>query len=455
MKIRHRLTLQFTLLAGIIQLVVFVLVYLLFVESVNNAFYRRLEDRALITAQVYLEKDELEKKNFLEIQQKYQQVIPGENSNLYDENDHPLIAEKPGYSWPPIILSAIRHLKQYRFHYQGQPAVGLYYADNQGNFVIVVTAADIAGHMQLIHLVWILAGTFVLGMGMLFLIGQWNAYRALLPVNIINQEVQNIRATNLHLRVNKGRNEDEVAELATNFNELLEHLEKAFALQQSFVSNASHELRTPLTAMITEMEVILQKERASEDYINTLRSVLDEAAKLETITNGLLELTRADGLEYAGRQRVRIDELLWDLWEEWHTRYPDQLLDVQLLHMPNDARFLEVAGSRELLEMAIRNLLKNAFKFSNDKPVQCRLECRDNTLLLQVIDQGIGIAPEDLERIFLPLFRANNARLFPGFGIGLAMVQKIIQAHRGQLTVQSTPGKGSTFNVSFTASGQF
>ena len=449
MKIRHRLTLQFTLLSGIILLVIFVLVYLLFVDYVNTSFFRQLEERALITAQVFLERDELALKKFNAVQQKYLQTITGESSNIFDENDQPVFIDAGKYNWPPAILKRIRRYKQYRFHYKGQPAAGLYYLDNQGNFVIVVTARNEAGQQQLIHLIWILAGAFVFGMLIIFLLGQWYAWRALQPINVINQEVKNIRATNLHLRVKKGRNDDEVAELATNFNELLEHLEKAFAMQQSFVSNASHELRTPLTAMITEVEVILQKQRDQEDYIKTLRSVLDESAKLKTITNGLLELTKADG-EEASKEKIRLDEVLWDLLEEWQQRCPEQLLDVQMLNLPEDASKLEVSGNKELLELAIRNLIKNAFKFSSDQPVSCCLVCLSTSIQLSVIDRGIGIEPEDLERIFMPLYRAENARGFPGFGIGLSMAQKIIQAHKGQLTVNSTPGQGTTFNVSFT-----
>jgi signal transduction histidine kinase len=450
MKIRHRLTLQFTLLTGIILLVIFALVYLLSARYVSATFYRQLEVRALITAQVYLEKDELAKKKFLEIQTQYLQSIPGESSNMYDEENKPVFIENTSVTWPAALLEVVRHRKMYRFTYKGQPGVGLYYNDNQGDFVIIVTAMNIAGNQQLVHMLWILGGTFILGLLMIFLIGQWYASRSLQPIQHINQEMKKIRATSLHLRVQGGKNEDELRELAGNFNELLERLEKAFVMQQSFVSNASHELRTPLTAIITELEVILQKERNQDDYVKTLRSVLDESGKLKTITNGLLELTKADEGEYAKRNLIRLDELLWDIREEWQERHPEEQLEVQLIDMPEDAAQLEMNGNRELLELAIKNIIRNAFKFSDQQPVICRLECYPGKLVLSVTDTGIGIATEDFDRIFLPLFRADNAHRYEGFGIGLPMAQKIIQAHNGRISLQSTPGVGSTFNVSFT-----
>ncbi len=452
MRIRHRLALQFTLLSGIILLIIFALVYLLSAQYVRQVFYRQLEDRALITAQVHLEKDELTKKKFREIQKKYMQSIPDERSNIYNENNQPVFVES-SVNIQPDVLQTIRQQQLHRFVYEGQAAVGLYYKDNQGNYVIVVTARNIAGVEQLIHLAWILAATFSLGLLLIFLIGQWYAKRSLMPINRINREVKSIRASNLHLRVHRGRNKDEIDELASNFNELLERLEKSFATQQSFVSNASHELRTPLTAIITELEVVLQRDRNNAEYLQTLRSVLNESEKLQAITDGLLELTKADAGEwYAHREDIRLDELLWELKAEWQERYPAQHLDVEFGKMPEDAAALVVSGNRQLLALAIRNIIKNAFKFSGLQPVKCRLECDNGYILIAIADTGVGIEEEDMERIFLPLFRADNARVFPGFGIGLSLSQKIIHAHGGLVTVESKPGIGSTFNISFTIS---
>ena len=145
MRIRHRLALQFTLLSGIILLIIFALVYLLSAQYVRQVFYRQLEDRALITAQVHLEKDELTKKKFREIQKKYMQSIPDERSNIYNENNQPVFVES-SVNIQPDVLQTIRQQQLHRFVYEGQAAVGLYYKDNQGNYVIVVTRVDTGCH---------------------------------------------------------------------------------------------------------------------------------------------------------------------------------------------------------------------------------------------------------------------------------------------------------------------
>jgi signal transduction histidine kinase len=450
MKIRHRLSLQFTLISGIILSVIFAVIYLVFAGYVSNSFYKILQVRALITAQVYLEEDELTKKKFKEIEASYQQSIPDESSNIYNEQNMPVFIEKIKYNWPPELLETIREKKLYRFTNQGKPAVGLFYPDNQGDFVVIVAAKNTAGHQQLNYLLWILVITFCLGLLIIFIMGQWYARRALQPINHINRQMKKIRSNNLHLRVQSGKNKDEVDELVTNFNQLLEHLEDAFELQKSFVSNASHELRTPLTTIIGEIEVTLQRERNANEYKQSLRTVLDESEKLKTITDGLLQLTRVDfDLDATHLEEVRLDELLWELQQYWRSKNPPSVLDVQMLNMPEDAARLSIKGNRQLLTLALQNIIKNGFKFSYNQPVTCVLDYRPEVMQLTITDKGIGIAPNEQSRIFLPLYRGTNAHTFAGFGVGLPMAQKILLLHHATITVKSEVQKGTTFSIFF------
>ncbi|MEC5144083.1 HAMP domain-containing sensor histidine kinase [Chitinophaga sp. 212800010-3] len=450
MKIRHRLSLQFTLISGIILTVVFVLIYLLSAQYIQNSFYKLLQMRALVTAQVYLEKDELTKKKFLEIEKTYRERIPDESSNIYDQNNQPAFIENTRYNWPVPLLEAIRQKEVYRFTFQNKAGLGIYYPDNQGDFVVIVTARNSAGVQQLNYLLWILVIMFFVALLVTFLMGQWYAKRALGPIKSINRQVKNIRSNNLHQRVNQGRNKDEIDELATNFNGLLQHLEQAFDMQRSFVSNASHELRTPLTTIIGEIEVTLQHVRSQEEYIQTLGSVLGESEKLKVITDGLLQLTRVDAnLTDANTELIRLDELLWELQEFWLHKSPPLKLNVRLNNMPDEAMKLCIRGNRSLITLALQNIIRNAFKFSYDKAVNCQLTCEPNGIILSVSDHGIGIASTDSEKIFMPLYRADNAHSFEGYGIGLSMTYKILQLHKAAISVSSVLGEGTTFNIFF------
>ncbi|HEY0272393.1 MAG TPA: histidine kinase dimerization/phospho-acceptor domain-containing protein, partial [Chitinophaga sp.] len=392
MKIRHRLSLQFALICGVLLLAIFSLIYFLSSHYIDSAFFGQLQDRALITAQVYLEKDELVQRKFQEIQRKYLNAIPDEVSNIYDDADRAVFIDNTFYNWKPSLLATIRRDRLFYFMVNGQPAVGIYYTDNQGNYVVIVTAPDVRGRRQLHTLLIILGSTFALSLLLIFFAGQWFAYRALQPIASINRQVQRIRATNLHHRVRRARNKDEVDELAANFNELLAHLEAAFNSQRSFVSNASHELRTPLTTIIGEIEVTLQKSRQPAAYLETLHSVLDESVKLKSITDGLLQLTRTDfSLPGVAPYAIRMDELLMELQAEWAGEKPPGTVLLHLEQLPEDPGPLSVMGNEALLKLAFQNLLKNAFKFSHYQPVTVTLRLEPN-LHIEIRDHGIGIA---------------------------------------------------------------
>ena len=456
MKIRHRLSLQFTLISGIILTIVFVLIYLLSAQYIQNSFYKLLQMRALVTAQVYLEKDELTKKKFLEIEKSYRERIPDESSNIYDQHNQAVFIEKTKYNWPVSMLETIRHREVYRFRFQEESGLGIYYPDNQGDFVVIVTARNTMGIQQLNYLMWILIVMFFVALMITFVMGQWYASRALEPIKSINRQVKNIRSNNLHMRVQQGRNKDEIDELATNFNGLLQHMEQAFDMQRSFVSNASHELRTPLTTIIGEIEVTLQNERSREEYIQTLGTLLGESEKLKIITDGLLQLTRVDAiLTDANTEMIRMDELLWEIQEFWRHKTPAVKLHVKLSDMPEDAAQLCIRGNRSLMMLALQNIIRNGFKFSYNRDVTCHLSYSKSGMTLSVSDYGIGIAGTDLEKIFMPLYRADNAHTFDGYGIGLSMTQKILQLHNAAITASSVLGQGTTFNIFFSGAHKF
>lgn len=456
MKIKHRLSLQFTWISGIILSIAFLLIYLLSANSVQNSFYKLLQMRALVTAQVYLEKDELTKKKFLEIEKSYREKIPDESGSIYDQDNNPVFIEQPKYNWPVSLLETIRKKELFRFKQGETLGLGIYYPDNQGDFVVIVTARNIMGDQQLSYLRWMLLVMLLVSLLITYFMGQWYATKAMAPINKINRQVRKIRSNNLHLRVEAGQNKDEIAELATNFNGLLQHLEQAFDLQRTFVSNASHELRTPLTTIIGEIEVTLQQDRKPEYYKETLDTLLGESEKLKVITDSLLQLTTIETiLTHGNSEKIRLDELLWELQTQWQTANPPSKLKVKLDGMPTDEDMLCINGNRRLLVVALQNIIRNGFKFSFNQEVTALLTCTADGIILSVSDQGIGIAPQELENIFLPLYRAENAHSFEGHGIGLSMSRKIFQIHQASITASSVINQGTTFNIFFSRNIKF
>jgi len=449
MKIKNRLSLQFTAIVATMLALVFSVLYWISEEDRKTDFYSRLKDRALTTAEIFLAQDNLSRAKFSEVQAKYPQQLPGEIVRLYDSVDHPVFIQDTIHRWARNVIDQVRQEKTLEFQTGKRQTVGLYYIDNSGNFVVLASAIDVYGFSTQKKFLIVLAATFVITLIILFMAGRVFAQVALNPINKVNQQVKSIQASNLNLRVDEGNGKDEISALAINFNNLLERIQGAFEIQSSFVTNASHELRTPVTSIIGEIEVTLDKIREGEEYRKSMQSILQEAERLKEITDNLLDLAQVNfNIGPVTTSTFRVDDLMWDIRDEWVRKPNNCPLDLKLVGMPEDENELLIKGNKQLLDLAINNILKNACKFSGNKAVTCTLKHNEHRISILITDNGIGIAKEDLPHIFQPFYRGNNARAYSGYGIGLSLAEKIISLHQGTIIARSSIGEGAEFEIS-------
>ncbi|UOR07383.1 ATP-binding protein [Hymenobacter aerilatus] len=323
--------------------------------------------------------------------------------------------------------------------------VGLALAQPQGVYRVFVSAEDQLGWTQVRQLGWLLGGLNVgalllaVGAGWLF------ASAALRPVARLTQQARRISVTNLGHRLPEGNNRDELAQLAQVFNTMLAGLEQAFAAQSSFLSHASHELRTPLTTLTGTLETALAYDETLPAARQSLARSLEATRHLSALTNGLLNLAKADGALPAFTL-VRLDECLNQALEFVRTKYPGREFRLSFGAFPTDteADLFMAPGNAELLTAALLNLLDNAGKYSAG-PVLTELAYSDaHTLRVQVRDSGPGLSPDELRQIYEPLYRATGAVGRPGYGLGLPLSQRVVQRHGGRLELVSTQGQGTT-----------
>ncbi|MFD2872614.1 sensor histidine kinase [Mucilaginibacter ximonensis] len=456
MKIKDRLSLYFTLVGSGILLVVMISLYISVYTIVHNDFYRHLYDRANIAAQLYLKADELSPDSLVKIQARYARNLHGEVTRFYDDKNSAAFIRDDEQYWNFKVIEAVR--KQNHLEYASKRAqiVGIYVKDNQGNFVILVSAIDETGSRQLASIREAMIIVFLIVAATLFLVSRWLAQSTLMPIKNVVRQMQLIKSTNLHLRVDEGKGKDEISELAANFNRLLEHLENAFSLQRTYVANASHELRTPITTIIGETELALQKNMPPEENKRILQLILEESERLRDTITGLMELAQVDmDFTIAHQSPVRIDELLWELENYWSNKIRPGALLINIEHMPENEAMLTIPANHQLLFIALNNLIGNAFKFSNQQPVECNFYADEKLVRMEIRDTGIGIPAQDIDLVFNSFYRANNSRNFAGSGIGLYVTQKIIQLFNGSLTVKSVENQGTCMTVTFLQQAQF
>jgi signal transduction histidine kinase len=258
--------------------------------------------------------------------------------------------------------------------------------------------------------------------------GTWlSAGRTLRPVDEIRRELDEITATDLERRVPAPRRRDEVGLLAESVNATLDRLERAVARQRGFVSDVSHELRSPLTALRMEVELALAAP-TDDDTAAALRTILLNVDRLSAVVDDLLALARLEADRSFERKEVDLTELA----------------DAEVLRRPRRTQVTVLAegsvtvnGGRSELARLLTNLLDNADRHAESEVTMMLRVEPPGTAVVEVIDDGPGVAPEDRERVFERFTRLAEGRHRDagGTGLGLAISRDIAQAHGGTLVL--------------------
>jgi heavy metal sensor kinase len=285
--------------------------------------------------------------------------------------------------------------------------------------------------------------------------GYFLARKSLAPVAAMAAQARGMSASNLQNRLAVSNGRDELGQLAVTFNQLLDRLETSFEQQRRFMADASHELRTPVAILRGETEVTLSKaERTPEEYRETLAILRDESQRLARIIEDLFTLTRADAGQYPLTLR---DAYLDEIASEALVRARSLALPKNIVLTSAIEPDLPIHADEALLARMLLNLLDNAIKYS---PPRCTvtLACRrdGDHYSISVSDNGPGI-PVDLQPlIFDRFFRVDKARSrsegdSAGAGLGLSISRWIAEAHQGQLELNRSDSHGSTFSVTLPA----
>jgi signal transduction histidine kinase len=281
------------------------------------------------------------------------------------------------------------------------------------------------------------------------IVGWVFAGRSLKPLYTVVSQVNKISVNQLNKRVDVDEKLDEVALIANTFNKLLDRVEVAFQMQKQFVASASHELRTPLTIILGQLEIALLNTRTPVQYQKILSSLTDDLKDLNNTANRLLLLAQADfQAENLDPKPFRIDECLWQINFEMQKRFPSAIVDIHFDVIPESEADFIIMGNEQLVKVAISNVVENSLKYSNPQFCSVTLFAHKKEISLKMEDQGYGIHEDDIQKIFIPFYRANSSFVTSGHGLGLAMVKKIIQLHSGVIELKSELNKGTVVSIS-------
>lgn len=431
----------FTLLGGAI--------YFFFNKYSYVDFYKRLETRASISARYKFESDDSSAEAVQRLRVQHLEKLPNEKEYIIQlplKINFQEMADRNAL--PKSFLEDVWKNKVARLKKGGTFYAGTVYQDEKEAYIVIVSANNYveAHHMTFLRNL-LFVGLLLIVFTTLYFSKYFSKY-VFTPIRQITDKVKQISTDNFHLRLEEGDTNNEIRELTSTFNDLLNRVETAFETQKNFISNASHELGTPLTAIIGEADVALIRERSTEEYKETLKDILQQAERLDNITKSLLFLAQTG---YEGKkisfEIFRLDELVWNVKETIDKLNPQNNIHIDFSLFPQNPKKLKINGNKQLMHLAVANLLGNACKYSHNQEVIVSIASSDSSIILVVKDSGIGIPTSELPFIYDPFFRASNTHLFDGYGIGLPLTRNIIRLHKGTINVSSLENKGTTVEI--------
>jgi two-component system heavy metal sensor histidine kinase CusS len=265
------------------------------------------------------------------------------------------------------------------------------------------------------------------------------------PLGEMAHRLERISPTHLNERVAPAGWPRELQPLATAFDDMLARLEDSFARLSQFSADLAHELRTPIANIMGEAQVALTRDRTSDEYCHVIESTIAECERLAGIVDNLLFVARVDAARepiqrksFDGRAAAeKIAAFYRAVGEERHVA----------IHCSGEGEFY---ADPILFERAVSNLIDNALRFTPEGgAIQIAMARNAQHSKVVVSDNGLGIAPEHLPRVFDRFYRADPSRSSDGAGLGLALVKSIVDLHGGSATVQSESGRGTSVTLIF------
>ena len=272
------------------------------------------------------------------------------------------------------------------------------------------------------------------------------------PVVEITEAANSINyGHDLSKRLPLGENHDEFYELTETLNHMIQRLDDAFKAEKQFSSDVSHELKTPLAVIMSECEYILLEERSTEEYKESLETIEKQTQRTLSMIHQLLQISRSINKETTiEKELFNLSILAESIVFETTLLAEEKNIKIKSTIEPD----IEITADETLILRVIMNLMNNAVKYSKESFENSFVHLEifkksDSQVSIIVSDNGIGIAEEHYDKIFNKFYKVDKSRNRQGesFGLGLAMVKWIVEAHGGYIKVDSRINEGSTFSV--------
>lgn len=318
---------------------------------------------------------------------------------------------------------------------------------SKGKYGAVQIVLDISyQHTVMSDRKYLMVALLVSALSSLFL-GFFITHRGMKSLYLLTGTVKKITATSLHQRIDPKSLPKELNPLGIAFNQMLDRIESSFVRLKQFSSDLAHELRIPINNLIGETEIVLSRNHTINEYQQVLMSNLEEYQRVSQLIENMLFLSRAE------HPQLEIQKTLLNVYDEIAvvSEYYQAMADEKNISITYEGK-AHLHGNSIMFRRMISNLLSNSLKYTHENGwIKILISFHHSLVKITLSDNGIGIPPEHLPKVFDRFYRVDSARsqLSGGTGLGLPIVKSIVDLHQGHITITSTPDHGTTVTLNF------
>lgn len=430
MTLKKRIALFISLLFTILFGVVAVIILMLFSYFRKQEFRQRLEEKALSTIKLLTEVKQVDKQLLKVIDQNSINKLYNEKTLVFDAGYHLIYAslDDAKINWTNTDLEYLKLHKTFFKHDGEYEIYGVFYDTNNEDYYALISANDNYGKRNLRFLIWVISVAYVLFIVLAWLLTFYVIRKLFRPLDDLHLKISQINERSLATRIHtRNTSKNEIDLIGTEFNLMMDRIENSYEKQKEFTSQASHELRTPLAKITALVENEIANTESDKSY--RLKLILQNINFISELIDSLLVLSRAEMLGSSSKEKARVDEAIYNSIEKVHGDFNSFKVNLEFDDAENMEELLQVECNQPLLEIAITNLLKNAFLYSDNGQAMVRLKKTENHLQLRISNSGQVLTEEEKEKLFEPFTRGENSRNKPGLGLGLRIAHRILTAY--------------------------
>jgi signal transduction histidine kinase len=408
-----------------------------FSEYRKEEFEERLNEKAVSSIKLLVEVQGGDNNLLKIIDQNSINKLYSEKTLIFDSKYNLIYSsvDDTKINWNVEDLKQLKSTKTF-FKKDGENEIyGFFYDSNTVDYFALISANDSPGKRKLNYLI-----SLILISGIIFIIITWVVTfyiikKQLLPLNIFQKKIAEINVMDMQTPVNyKVNSKNEIDLLGKEFNAMIVRIGDAYQKQKEFTANASHELKTPLARISAQIENQLSISNVTEKLF--LKNILNDVDRLNDLINSLLILSKIDTLTNTSKEKIRIEEVIYNSIEKISAEFLDCKVTFNFNEIENLEELLEIDCNQNLLEIVFQNLIKNAYIYSDNKKIEIDILEINKKIAVKISNNGKTLSENEQLKLFQPFMRGQNAKQIKGLGLGLKMVQRILTVYGYKITYQ-------------------